>query len=137
MSHTHAIARPGTVLTVVVLTWVQAAIDIIAGVALMIVSADANALADLDAGRGAVLTAGIVTTVFGILVGLLAMWLNAGAPAARMTVSVVMAIQIVGGIVGLFSFGMAQISESIVTVLIAIGVLALLWSQKANEYFTS
>lgn len=137
MAHAHALARPGTVLTVVVLTFVQAAVDVIAGIGLIVASQDANLLASLEGGEAAVLTAGIVTLLFGVAIAGLAVWLNGGANGARMTITVVMAIQIVGGFFTLFQFGTGQLAEAVMTLAVAIGVLALLWSERANEYFTS
>ena len=77
-------------------------------------------------------------TILGIVIGivtlLVAGGLRHGRRVARLVVTVIMVLQIVGGIVTATG-GQAQLLSGLVQIAIAVAVIALLWTGEAKQFF--
>ncbi|GEL26732.1 hypothetical protein PSU4_56860 [Pseudonocardia sulfidoxydans NBRC 16205] len=129
------LARPGSVTVVVVLVWISAILQIIVGVLLLIVAATVGT-AQVDVSSGVIVAVGIFTLVIGLLTAAVASRLGKGGNGARIIVTVLEVLQIVGAITTLSVYGSTGAgSGSIGNIAIAVIILALLWNNRANEFF--
>ena len=126
--------RPRGVTVVVVLTYLSGVLNIIGGLVAVLLASNTQAQAELAAGRGVILAAGIFGIVVGLVTLLVARGLRHGRRSARLAVTVVMALQIVGGIVTATG-GQSQILNGVVQIAIAAAVIGLLWSGPAKHFF--
>ena len=85
--------------------------------------------------RTVILVLGIVILVFGVIVLAVARGLFRGSNVARIIVAVINVLTIVAGLFAAFQSG-NQRGTSFGQVVIAIIILALLYSPKANEFFS-
>jgi hypothetical protein len=85
--------------------------------------------------RTIILVAGIAVLLFGIIELAVARGLFRGSNGARIIVAVVNVLTIISGLIAAFQSG-NQRGTSFGQVVIAIIVLALLYSPKANEFFS-
>ncbi len=135
MNQPHTAGRPGTVTTVVVLTGIAGVIDIIAGAALWGFSRTDN-LSDLtDASQGTITAQGVTFIVIGLVALGLAALLGSGSNLARVLVSLVMVLRIVGVIWVVAATGWGRAGEVLPSALLAFVVLGFLWNRRANEFF--
>ena len=117
-------ARPGGVTLVAVLAWISGAVNIIAGILMLIAAIMAP-----DA-----LWFGLVQLALGIITIIVSLGLLRGRSAARLVVTVVFVLDLISAVVVIF-FQQAQAWSGIVSgVLVLIG-LVLLWTRPANEFF--
>jgi hypothetical protein len=129
--------RPTSVTVAVAIGWVSVALDLMAGVGLLVLSNNDSVLGALDATSGTVVTAGITTLVMGAILAIVVYMLSGGSSVARMLVSIVMVVRIGFAVWVLIAFGSHQFAEALVTIGVAAFALALLWNEKANAFFGS
>ena len=79
---------------------------------------------------------GILYLIFGIVTIAVGVGLRNGSRLARMLVTILMVIDIIGGIINLIWFRSSQtVTSSIITIIVSVIVLALLWNRRASEFF--
>ena len=118
--------RPGGVTLVAVLAWISGAVNIIAGVLLLIAAIMAP-----DA-----LWYGLVQLVLGIVTIVLSIGLLRGRPGARVVITVVFVLSLISAVFVIF-FQQAQVWSGIVSGIAVLIALVLLWTGRANEFFRS
>lgn len=134
MTRAGGLQRPRGVTVVVVLTYLSGIFSVLGGVLVLLVSRNSSVQAELGAGSGVLLTAGILSIVIGVVTILVARGLRHGRRAARLIVTVVMALQIITSVVAL-STGTSQVLSLIVQIVISAVTIALLWSGSAKSFF--
>lgn len=134
MTRADTVQRPRGVTVVVVLTYLSGILSILGGLLVILVSRSGSAQAQLGAGSGVLLAAGIVSIVIGVVTILVARGLRHGRRSARLIVTVVMALQIITSVVALFT-GASQALSLIVQIIVSAVVIALLWSGSAKPFF--
>ena len=111
--------RPGGVTLVAVLTWISGAINIIAGV-----------FGLFPGGTDFWYAVGLI--ILGLVIAAVASGLLRGSRLSRTLVTIVQVISLISGV---FAIVNGLWWSGIFTVLIAIIVLVILWSRRANEFF--
>ena len=133
MTISDGVRRPVGVTVVVVLTYLSGVLSLLAGFATVLLSRSTAAQAQLGAGRGVILAAGILGIVLGVVTLVVAGGLRHGRRSARIIVTVVEVVRIAGS-VGQLGGGSRSVSD-IVQIVLAFAVLGLLWSGPAREFF--
>lgn len=134
MSSNTSVARPGSVTTVVVLTWLTAALSLVGGVIALLLSAEVLAEAGLS--ESTVNIYGWTEIVLGVIIGLVALGLGGGSNLARALVSALMVVRIAIGVWAMIQLPNGVVT-GIITIVVALLVLFLLWNAKANAFFQS
>lgn len=129
--------RPTSVTVAVAIGWVSVALDLMAGVSLLVLSNDDAVLSALDSESGTVVGAGIASLIMGAILAIVVYMLGAGSSVARLAVSIVMVLRIGFAVWVLIAFGSHQLAEALVVIGVAAFALALLWNEKANAFFGS
>lgn len=134
MSDVRPTARPGSVTTVIVLTWIVALFSLVAGVLLLVASE--QVIADTGLASGSATTYGWVEIVFGVITALVAIGLGNGNNFSRLLVTALMGLRAALSLwVAFVLWGHAGFWSAVLAGLFAILVLALLWNDRANEFF--
>ena len=134
MSSTHPAARPGSVTTVMVLTWIVALFSIVAGVILLLASE--QVLADAGISSGTATTYAWVEIVLGVITALVAIGLGNGNNFSRLLVTLLMLLRAALSVwVAIVLWGHAGFWSAVLAGLIAVLILAMLWNARANEFF--
>jgi hypothetical protein len=124
------VRRPGSVTVVVVLTIISGILTLLGAVFLLLLGG--------AVGGGAVLVFGILYLIFGIITIAVGVGLRNGSRFARILVTILMVIDILGGIAHLIWFRSNQTATSgIITIIVSVIVLALLYNRRASEFFAS
>ncbi|SDH23402.1 hypothetical protein SAMN04515691_2631 [Leifsonia sp. 98AMF] len=123
--------RPGSVTFVAVLTYINGILNVIGGVILLITRDQVAGSA--GGGVAGITTAAIISILLGIIVIIVARGLLRGSPGARVVVTVVMIVDIVNGVILLFS---GQLASGIVQILWSLLIIVLLFTRRANGFFT-
>jgi hypothetical protein len=121
--------RPGSVTFVAVLTYINGILDVIGGVALLVAR-------DQVAGGGnsaAITTSAIVSILLGVVTVVVARGLLSGSSVSRALVAIVMVIDILNGVLLLFT---SQVVTGVIQILWSILIVALLFTRRANAFFT-
>lgn len=136
MSYVRPTSRPGSVTTVVVLTWIVALFSIGAGVLLLLASDQVVADAGLSAGSAT--TYAWTEIVLGVITGLVAIGLGNGNSLSRLLVTALMGLRAALSLwVAFVLWGHAGFWSAVLAGLFAVFVLALLWNDRANEFFAT
>lgn len=134
---------PPSVLTAVKLIWVNVALSVLSTIIGFILIDDIVdaatedvANADADAAR----TAAIVGLVIGLIIGvaiaaLLATFINKGANWARIVYTVLAALGIIFGLLGIANQPALLLVVSLISLVISIAVVFLLFRPESNAYF--
>ncbi|MFF1634268.1 hypothetical protein [Leifsonia sp. NPDC058248] len=123
--------RPGSVTFVAVLAYLNGILNIVAGVVLLVTRGMSPASQSAAAAAG-VTTSAIISLVFGVVTLIVAGGLLRGNPVSRGLVTAVMVVNVVNGILLLFSL---QLGQGIVEILWALLIVGILFSGRANSYF--
>jgi hypothetical protein len=123
--------RPGSVTFVAVLTYINGILNVIGGVILLI--ARDQVAGSAGGGVAGITTAAIISILLGIIVIIVARGLLRGSPGARVVVTVVMIVDVVNGVILLFS---GQLASGIVQILWSLLIIVLLFTRRANGFFT-
>src|SRR5215207_4372350 len=113
--------RPGGVTLVAALTWISAAINLIAGVF------------GLFPRSGIDFWYAILLIILGLVIASVASGLLRGSRLSRTLVTIVQVISLISGVFAIIN---GPLWSGVFTVLIAVIVLVLLWSRRDNEFFT-
>ncbi|MET0780330.1 MAG: hypothetical protein ABWY26_12435 [Microbacterium sp.] len=117
-------ARPGGVTLVAVLAWISGAVNIIAGILLLIA-----ALMAPDA-----LWFGLIQLALGIITIVVSLGLLRGSGGARIVVTIVFVLNLISAVFVIF-FQQAQVWSGVVSGVVVLIGLVLLWTRRANEFF--
>lgn len=123
--------RPGSVTFVAVLTYLNGILDIIGGVVILLTRDQLTGPG--GAGAAAITTSAIVSLLLGIVTVIVARGLLRGSSVSRALVAVVMVIDILNGVLLLFT---SQVVTGVVQILWSLLILALLFTRRANAFFT-
>jgi hypothetical protein len=133
------VKRPGGVTLLGVLVIISGILYVLSGIIALIAFAGSGGVGNssglTDNQRLVVLVVGIAVLLFGLIELAVARGLFRGSNTARVIVAIVNVLTIISGLVAAFQSG-NQRGTSIGQVVIAIIVLALLYSPKANEWFS-
>ncbi|WP_243062840.1 hypothetical protein [Humibacter sp. RRB41] len=127
--------RPAGVTLIAVLAWIQGALDIVAGVVLLVLQND-PAVLDAWYGRTALLTSAILSILFGVIVVLIAGGLLRGSRGARIVVTIVQLLGIVGDAFAAFA-SPSEFAWAAIAALLSLIIIILLWTGRANDFFHS
>ena len=116
--------RPGGVTLVAVLAWISGAVNIVAGILLLIA-----ALMAPDA-----LWFGLIQLALGIITIVVSLGLLRGSSGARTVVTVVFVLNLISAVFVVL-FQQAQVWSGIVSGVVVVIGLILLWTPRANEFF--
>ena len=118
--------RPGGVTLVAVLAWISGAVNIIAGILLLIAAIMAP-----DA-----LWYGLVQLLLGIITIVVSVGLLRGSNGARMVVTIVFVLNLLSAVFVVL-FQQAQVWSGVVSGIAVLIGLVLLWTRPANEFFSA
>lgn len=124
--------RPGSVTFVAVLTYINGILNVIGGVVLLFTRQSAPG-AQTDGGLAGITTSAILSIVLGIVVLIVARGLLNGSTVSRALVTLVMILNLVNGVLLLFTL---QFFSGILEILWVIIVLSLLFTRRANAFFS-
>jgi hypothetical protein len=134
--------RPGSVTIVVVLTWINAVLHLLLGVLLLVVAVAFGA-SGADAttrtiGTGLAVGLAIIYLIIGAVTAFVATRLGRGGRGSRMLLTVIEVITIITNVITWIVNNTAQqATSSIIGIVVAAVILALLWNQRANAFFES
>lgn len=128
--------RPASVTLVVVLTWISAVLAVLGGLLLIVVGSITGGAAGLTPGvLGGI---GVAYVILGLITGAVAARLARAGNGARLLVSVLVVLQIAGGIAAISTVGSGStVTQALVSILVGIVILLLLWNARANAFFAS
>jgi len=132
-----AAPRPTSVTVAVAIGWISVIIDLVAGVALLVLAGNDDVTSALGTDASTARTIGIVTLVMAAILALVVYLLGQGSNIARTLVTIVMLIRIGVSIWALVAFGTHQLAEAVIAIAIAVTAIALLWNDKANTFFAT
>ncbi|GAA1055885.1 hypothetical protein GCM10017608_14580 [Agromyces luteolus] len=127
-------SRPVTVTIIGVLAFIAGAIDMVTGVVLFFLLAVPEVV-DGFGGTGQLITAAIASIVVGLITAVLAGGLLRGSQPARLIVTVLQVISIIGSLFLAVAYLGIPVGEWIGLAISAL-VVILLWTPKASAFFT-
>jgi hypothetical protein len=128
------VRRPGSVTVVVVLTIISGILTLLGALFLLLLGGAASLASNISG--VAVLVFGILYLIFGIVTIAVGVGLRNGSRFARILVTILMVIDILGGIANLIWFRSNQtVTSAIITIIVSVVVLALLYNRRASEFF--
>ncbi|RXZ71857.1 DUF7144 family membrane protein [Agromyces albus] len=130
-----SISRPTSVTIIAVFTWISGLLDIISGVVLLLQSG-VDAIVDKLGGAAPLIGSGLFTILIGVVVIVVAVGLLRGSNTARVTVTVLEAISVIGSVFLAIAYPAGAIGEYF-SIAVALIVIALLWTRRANAFFRS
>jgi len=120
--------RPAGVTLVAVLAWIEGALQILGGILLLLVSGVAGA----GLPQGVIIAIGVISVVIGLVIIFVARGLLHGSSTARALVTLFSILSLVSGIYSLIQH---QWGNGILTIVIAVAIIAVLWSGRAAAFF--
>lgn len=127
--------RPTGVTIVAILAWIAGALDVISGT-ILIFQAGVESVADGFGGTGPLYAAAIGSIVLGFVVIGLAAGLLGGNPVARLIITVVQVLSIIGSLFLAFAYLGGAVGEWL-GILVSLVVVLLLWTHRASVFFGS
>lgn len=118
--------RPGGVTFVAILTWIQGALNVLAGILAVVI----GSAVPTTAGTAAVVI-GILTIVIGLVVVVIARGLLSGKSSSRVIVTVFMVLSLASAV---WATLQGQ-TGNILTGLVALVIIILLWTGRASTFF--
>lgn len=133
-----AAPRPGGVTVIAVFAWISGALDIVAGT-LMLVFSPVRAVVDEYGNLGTLIAAGgIISIAIGLVTVIVAGGLLRGNAAARMIVTIVQVVSIIGSLFLAIAYASSPTAVGEwFGIVISVIVLILLWSRRASAFFRS
>jgi hypothetical protein len=130
-----AIARPGGVTLVAVLTWISGLLDIIGG-SLLLFQTSVQATVDQFGGPSQLIASALLTILIGVVVIVVAIGLLRGNNASRVVITIFQILSIVGSVFLAIAYPAGAIGEYF-SIAVAAIVLILLWTGRASSFFRS
>lgn len=127
--------RPVGVVILMVILWIQAVIQMIGGIVLILARNDADVLAQTDLSSGGMLAAGVVAILIGAITAIIASAIGRGSNFARWIVAIIATINLVYGIVLVFSITGHVISTGLAEVVLALITLYILFGERGSKEF--
>ncbi|WP_400996456.1 hypothetical protein [Agromyces sp. GXQ0307] len=127
-------SRPVTITIIGVLAFIAGAIDMVSGVVLFFLLAVPEVV-DGFGGTGPLITAAIASIIVGLITAVLAGGLLRGSQPARLIVTVLQVISIIGSLFLAVAYLGIPVGEWIGLAVSAL-VVILLWTPKASAFFT-
>ena len=124
-------SRPVLVTVVAVIVYLNALFTILGGVILLI-GANSPEIDSAVGGAGLAVGTGVIAMLLGLLTLLVARGLFSGSNLSR---GIIVGIQILAGINGLLSIVHGQVAVGVVNLLVALVVIGILYSGRANAFF--
>lgn len=146
MSQPMAVQRPGTITFIVILMWINAILEIIGGIVLIIASRSNDVVTSVQEGVNAgiaveeisatsLLWAGIISILFGIITILLANGLKNGSNGVRIFLTILIILQILVDAAEMTALNNKSVWTGLIAILIWLIVLGMLWSSRASAFF--
>ena len=140
------VQRPGTITFIVVLMWINAILEIIGGVLLIIASRSNDVVTSVQAGvennipveqisESSLLWAGIISILFGLITILLATGLKNGSNGVRIFLTILIVLQILIDAAEMTALRNESVWTGLIAILIWLIVLGMLWSSRASAFF--
>ena len=140
------VQRPGTITFIVVLMWINAILEIIGGVLLIIASRSNDVVTSVQAGvennipveqisESSLLWAGIISILFGLITILLATGLKNGSNGVRIFLTILIVLQILIDAAEMTAWQNKSVWTGLIAILIWLIVLGMLWSSRASAFF--
>ncbi|WP_395245654.1 hypothetical protein ACGGZK_07530 [Agromyces sp. MMS24-K17] len=122
---------------VAVLAWIAGAIDLISGVLLFFLL-PVQSVVDQFGGTGALMTSAIGSVILGLIVVIVAGGLLKGNFAARLVITVVEVLSIIGSLFLAWAYygDRPEVVGEWIGIVVSLVVLILLWSRKASAFFS-
>lgn len=134
MSSAAPAVRPGSVTTLMVLTWIAAVASIVGGIALLLASD--QAISDAGIAASTATAHAWAEIVWGVIAALIASGLGNGSNAARLIITILAVVRVGLSILAAFTLsGIAALWLIATTGVIALIVLAMLWNARATAFF--
>jgi len=127
--------RPAGVAFVIVLAWLAAFADLVAGVWLLIVSFDDSQFDDTLVGADVVRYWALVALLIGVLTALVASALTRGSQFARVLTIVVMALRLANAVWALVAIQYLTLWPAVVDAVLALLIIVFLTNRGASDYF--
>jgi len=127
--------RPAGVAFVIVLAWLAAFADLVAGVWLLIVSFDDSQFDDTLVGADVVRYWALVALLVGVLTALVASALTRGSQFARVLTIVVMALRLANAVWALVAIQYLTLWPAVVDAVLALLIIVFLTNRGASDYF--
>ena len=135
-SPTTAAKRPLSVTIVVVIVWIIAILNVIAGIVMLFTAEnDAELLVQTDGDVSAIRIWGVGLIIFGLIVAWVASALGRGGQFARFLISLLMILRILADVIFIGNYGTYDLNGVLFSIILALIVLALLWNSKASRFF--
>ena len=128
------VRRPGSVTIVVVLTIISGILTLLGALFLLLLGGAASLTSNVSG--AAVLVFGILYLIFGIVTIAVGVGLRNGSRFSRILVTILMVIDILGGVANMIWFRSNRtVTSAVVTIIVSVVVLALLYNRRASEFF--
>ncbi|MCH9816293.1 MAG: hypothetical protein K0U64_07550 [Actinomycetia bacterium] len=128
--------RPLSVTVVVVIVWIIAILNIVAGIVMIFTAQDdAELLVQTDGDASAIRIWGVGVVIFGLIVAWVASALGRGGQFARFLISLLMILRILADVIFIGNYGTYDLNGVLLSIILALIVLALLWNSKASRFF--
>jgi len=129
----NAVARPGGVTLVAVLTWISGLLDIISGT-LLLFQTSVSATVEQFGGASQLIASALLTILVGVVVIVVAVGLLRGNSASRVVITIFQMISIIGSVFLAIAYPAGAIGEYF-SIALAVIVLVLLWTGRASAFF--
>ena len=148
--------RPGAVTVVVVLLWISFAAWLIVAVAAFLTGTGLTAAGDIQQIEAELAKLGLPTSwapavgptflviggvlvIFAIISALFAVFIGKGSNVARILLTIIIGIRIVGGLSSLFATDLTigLVLSSVISIGIDVVILFLLYNAESNRFFTN
>ena len=120
--------RPVGVTVVAVLAWIEGALQVLSGILLLFASGAVRT----SGAHTALIVVAIVTIVIGIVIIVVANGLLNGSRTSRALITISTVLSLASAV---YSIVQHQYVSGVLNALIAVVIVALLWSKRATEFF--
>ena len=130
-----AARRPLGVTLIAVLAWIEGALNIVAGVLLLVFQHEPSVRTAWSS-SASLITSAILSILFGVVVVLIAGGLLRGSSGARIVVTIVQLLAIAADVFTAWAFP-DQFAWAAISALISLIIIILLWTGRASDFFRS
>lgn len=127
--------RPGGVTFVIGLVWIAAVADLIAGIALLLVSFSNSRFVGTEVTPALVRYYGLIAIVIGLLTLMVALGLASGSQFARVLTVIVMTLRLLNAAWALIAIRNVTLWPAVFDVVIATLIITLLNNRSASDFF--